>query len=124
MMMKNFDVVKSGDIDHLMEFNGGSLKGYVRTDFQKLCETFGPPTFGPFNYEHDKVTCEWKIMADNGLFITIYDWKMEATPLGLYDWHIGGHHRDNVAWVEEQVGIPAHTVGSGLPITSITIGKK
>jgi hypothetical protein len=103
-MVKSFEVVKADDTDHLMEFNGGSLKGYIRTDFQNLCETFGPPTHGPFDNRGDKVTCEWKIMTDDGLFVTIYDWKMGATPLGQYEWHIGGHAFENVEWVSRQTG--------------------
>lgn len=104
MATKSFEVVKAGDQDHLQLFNGGSLKGYIRTDFQNLCETFGPPTHGPFDYEGDKVTCEWKIMTDNGLFVTIYDWKEGQTPLGQYEWHIGGHDFENVEWVSEWTG--------------------
>jgi hypothetical protein len=101
-MEKSFKVLTSReDVD---EFNCGSLKGYVRTDFQNLCETFGPPTYGPFDYASDKVTCEWKIKTDDGLLVTIYDWKMGVTPLDLYNWHIGGHSDENVAWVGKQLG--------------------
>lgn len=105
--MKNFEVVKSGDKESLMEFNGGSLKGYVRTNFQHLCETFGPPTYGPFDYSHDKVTCEWKIKTDDDLLVTIYDWKTSRTPLDEYEWHIGGQDFENVEWVEMWLGVPA-----------------
>jgi hypothetical protein len=122
--MSDFEVVKAGDQDHLQEFNGGSLKGYIKTDFKTLCETFGPPTYGPFDYDGDKVTCEWKIMADFGLLVTIYDYKMGETPLGEYEWHIGGHSHENVDWVEAKVGSEARKWGSGLPIGSISIGKK
>jgi hypothetical protein len=104
MMAKNFEVVKADDTDRLMQFNGGSLKGYLRADFKILCETFGPPTYGPFDYTQDKVTCEWKIVTYDGLFVTIYDWKVGETPLGQYDWHIGGHAFENVDWVSYLTG--------------------
>jgi len=134
VMKKSFNVSTSKE--DLTAFNFGSLKGYVRTDFQRLCEIFGPPTFGPFDYTRDKVTCEWKIKTDEGLLVTIYDWKMEATPLGLYDWHIGGHAFDNVEWVGKQLRQEAWSIkrfglnergqwveqSSG--IAPISIGKK
>lgn len=85
--------------DDLSAFNGGSLKGYVKTDFKTLCKLFGPPTHGPFDPNGDKVTCEWRIVTDDGLFITIYDWKLFETPMDEYDWHIGGHAFENIDWL-------------------------
>ena len=85
--------------DDLSAFNGGSLKGYVRTDFQRLCELFGTPTHGPFDQSGDKVTCEWRIVTDEGLHVTIYDWKTNGTPMDEYEWHIGGHADENSDWV-------------------------
>lgn len=98
-MNKSFEVLTRKD--DLTVFNGGSLKGYVRTDFKKLCELFGTPTHGPFDPEGDKVTCEWRIITEDGLYVTIYDWKMGETPLDEYEWHIGGHDFKNVDWVAD-----------------------
>lgn len=98
-MEKSFEVLTRKD--DLTVFNGGSLKGYVRTDFKKLCELFGTPTHGPFDPEGDKVTCEWRIITEDGLHVTIYDWKMGETPLDEYEWHIGGHDFKNVEWVAD-----------------------
>lgn len=106
-MENQFEVLTRRDKDDLQEFNGGSLKGYVHTDFQTLCETFGTPTYGPFDPDGDKVKCEWKIVTEDGLFVTIYDWKMDTTPMGKYDWHIGGHDFKNVEWVGNMLNAQA-----------------
>jgi hypothetical protein len=97
-MDEGFEVLTRRDQEELQEFNGGSLKGYVLTNFRTLCETFGTPTYGPFDAA-DKVTCEWKIVTGEGLLVTIYDWKEGETPMGDYEWHIGGHSFENVEWV-------------------------
>ena len=105
MMEQEFEVLTRKD--DLSEFNGGSLKGYVTTTFKDLCETFGTPTHGPFDQWNDKVTCEWRIKTDDGLIVTIYDWKERETPMGEYEWHIGGHDFKNVEWVSQWLGVPA-----------------
>lgn len=90
-------------MDHIG--NGSSLKGYIRTDFKTLCRLFGPPTFGPFDDSGDKVTCEWKIVTRtmgvlDSLYLTIYDWKMEDTPLDKYYWHVGGKSPEVIDWLQ------------------------
>ena len=102
-MNKEFEVLTRKD--DLSVFNGGSLKGYIKTTFKDLCETFGTPTHGPFDQWGDKVTCEWRIVTEDGLHVTIYDWKMGETPMEEYEWHIGGHDFKNVEWVSAWMGI-------------------
>jgi hypothetical protein len=70
--------------------NGSGLKGYVTTTYSQLVKVFGLPNYGPNDSSGDKVTCEWKLTFADGTIATIYDWKLESTPMGIYDWHIGG----------------------------------
>jgi len=65
--------------------NGTSLKGSVYTTYADLVEVFGEPERGG-----DKTTVEWALQFDDGTVATIYDWKEYNTPMGRYDWHIGG----------------------------------
>jgi hypothetical protein len=39
----------------------------------------------------DKVTCEWKLKFEDDTIASIYDYKVGHTPMGEYEWHIGGH---------------------------------
>lgn len=63
------------------------LVGYIMTDYKTLVKKLGKPhiTCG------DKVTCEWQIIIENEVVATIYDWKEQKTPKGMYKWHIGGN---------------------------------
>jgi hypothetical protein len=74
---------------------GTSLRGKIKTTYGELVEKFGPPTFKG----GDKTTAEWNLdfyVEDNEygeedyVTATIYDWKMDSTPIGEHDWHIGG----------------------------------
>jgi hypothetical protein len=74
------------------DFNGTSLRGYIRTTYQNLVEVLGEPTLGPYSNEGDgKVSCEWGIEFDDGTIVTVYDWKTGDTPMLDYSWHIGGY---------------------------------
>ena len=81
--------------------NMTSYKGSVVTTFAKLVEVFGQPDHGPDNMEHDKVTCEWDLCFEDGTVATIYDWKLDSTPFGEYEWHIGGRSSEAVDRVLE-----------------------
>ena len=81
--------------------NMTSYKGSVRTTFVKLVEVFGQPDHGPNNFEADKVTCEWDLCFEDGTVATIYDWKLDSTPFGEYEWHIGGRSAEAVDRVLE-----------------------
>jgi hypothetical protein len=84
--------------DESVNVNGTGLQGYVNTTYADIVAAFGEPT-----YTHgDKTNVEWnlefviKLQDAPGSFIeevvvaTIYDWKRPSTPMGEYDWHIGG----------------------------------
>ena len=43
------------------------------------------------NADLDKTTCDWALTFEDGTIATIYDYKTNRTPMGLYEWHIGGH---------------------------------
>ena len=70
------------------KINGTHLQGYVNTTFDRLVELFGEGIGGG-----DKTTQEWIMEFDDGVVATVYDWKEYSTPLGNYDWHVGGHDR-------------------------------
>ena len=77
--------------------NGTSLKGYVATTYDTLVRLLGePPSDGC-----DKTTAEWILLFDDGTIATIYDYKMDSTPYGLYDWHVGGHSHKAHEYVEK-----------------------
>lgn len=69
--------------------NGTSLRGYVKTTYSDLVAIFGEPQRGG-----DKTTVEWVVTFGRGkdkVVATIYDWKEYDTPMGEYNWHVGGH---------------------------------
>jgi hypothetical protein len=70
--------------------NMTSLKGEFPITYAELVEIFGRPKYGP-NADLDKTTCEWALTFEDGIIATIYDYKTDRTPMGLYEWHIGGH---------------------------------
>lgn len=78
------------------KFNGTHLQGTTYTTFDSLTELLGESLGGG-----DKVTQEWCIEFSDGTVATIYDWKEYSTPMGLYDWHIGGHDSRAVQLVED-----------------------
>ncbi len=65
--------------------NGTSLQGYVRTTYAQLVALFGEGVGAG-----DKTTAEWILEFDDGTVATIYDWKELETPMGPYNWHVGG----------------------------------
>lgn len=83
--------------------NGTSYKGSVKTFYSDLVEAFGEPTFD-FRDDLDKVNCEWNLRFEDGTVATIYDWKMPETPMGLYEWHIGGRDYKAVEKVMRYIG--------------------
>jgi hypothetical protein len=68
-----------------------SLQGYIRAYYHELVEVFGLPLVGG-----DKTTVEWCLEFEDGTVATIYDWKEYETPMGRYDWHIGGKSKQAV----------------------------
>ena len=76
--------------------NGTSLQGYMTATYDQLVERFGQPEGGG-----DKTTVEWCLEFEDGTVATIYDWKEYSTPLGRYDWHIGGTSKMAVFAVKE-----------------------
>ena len=69
--------------------NGTGLQGYVKTTYSDLVAIFGEPTYRG----GDKTTAEWVITFGRGkdkIVATIYDWKEYETPMGEYNWHVGG----------------------------------
>lgn len=82
--------------------NGTSLQGYVTAYYHELVELFGQPE-GP----GDKVTAEWCLEFEDGTVATIYDWKEYETPMGRYNWHVGGTSKAAVWAVMDAMKEPA-----------------
>lgn len=81
--------------------NGTSLQGYLTAYYTDLVEKFGEPQGGG-----DKTTVEWVIQFEDGTVATIYDWKEYDTPMGLYDWHVGGINKKAVWAVQAAFRAP------------------
>lgn len=77
------------------KFNGTCLQGRVTTTFDRLVSLLGEGLG-----TGDKTTQEWMIEFSDGTVATIYDWKQYETPLGFYNWHVGGHSSTAVRRVE------------------------
>jgi hypothetical protein len=73
------------------------LQGYIETTYDELVKVFGEPTV----LEGDKVTVEWILQFSDGTVATIYDWKLSETPMGVYNWHIGGRSQRAVHLVAD-----------------------
>lgn len=86
------------------DINMTSLQGYVTITYAELVNTLGYPP----RTDMDKVTVEWAFKLPNGVVFTIYDYKEDVTPIGVYDWHIGG--RDSKAVDEVRKLFPKHSV--------------
>ena len=82
--------------------NMTSLKGEFPITFAELVEIFGSPKYGP-NADLDKTTCEWALTFEDGTVATIYDYKTDWTPMGLYEWHIGGHDAEAYTHVVDTI---------------------
>lgn len=67
------------------KINGTSLIGYIKTTYAELRKVLGEPRVGC-----DKTTSEWAVQLSEHIVATIYDWKTDSTPMGMYDWHVGG----------------------------------
>ena len=71
---------------------GTSFKGTIKTTKEDLIKALGEPT--PYYGGDGKVDIDWAILAttEEGekVLFTVYNWKTEGVPQGLYDWHIGG----------------------------------
>jgi hypothetical protein len=85
--------------------NMTSLKGEFAITFAELTEIFGRPDHGPNSADLDKVTCEWCLQFEDGTVATIYDWKTWRTPMGEYEWHIGGHSEAAVDRVVDTIAM-------------------
>jgi len=92
MQIKNSDVI---------ETCGSSLSGYVKSTYDELVAVFGEPTFTDCD-PREKVQCEW-ILCIDGVVATVYNWKTEVVPLGVYDWHVGGFDRGEVDAVHRAI---------------------
>lgn len=82
--------------------NGTSLKGWVLTTYEGLCNILGPAKKGSAD---GKTTVEWVLEGSDGTVAMIYDWKTSSTPKDPYKWQIGGHTSKALDLVEEALGL-------------------
>lgn len=65
----------------------------------ELVARYGEPDEG----DGSKVTTEWVLLSDDGMVVTLYDWKRyeDGPPADdeAYRWHIGGHDERAVSLV-------------------------
>lgn len=91
--------------------HGSSLVGYMRTTYDDIVKVLGEPHY--VSDGSDKITAEWYIRFVDGPLVTIYDYKEEETPKGLYDWHIGGISKNALIFISElfkSAGISVTTI--------------
>lgn len=80
---------------------GTSLSGYVEATLYELTQVFGAPTYA-LEDPDEKVQTEWTLRL-NGEVATVYNWKTQLTPRGLYRWHVGGSGKGEVEMVQQLV---------------------
>jgi len=83
-----------------IEFQGGGRMGYIDVSYKTLKRVFGKPEVGD-EYKSD---AEWRVLFDNGVYATIYNYKDGKNYLGkegtrkkeIRDWHVGGQNPECV----------------------------
>lgn len=90
-------------------YSGTCLQGYVVTTYDKIVEVLGEPIT-----DIEKSTAHWNIQAPDGTVATIYDWKEWMTPVGEYEWHIGGHGPKALLLVEFILGLKPRVYGNDI----------
>jgi hypothetical protein len=80
-----------------VSIDGTCLQGYIETTYDELVKVFGKPT----KLRGDKITVEWTLQFLDGTVASIYDWKLSETPMGVYNWHIGGKSQHAVNLVHQ-----------------------
>lgn len=92
-------------IDSNIPVFGTYLVGTVKCTYEDLVETLGEPHI----QGGDKTTAEWSLLFedDDGFnyTATIYDWKTDSTPMGEYNWHVGGYGQEAVWAVHDLMGV-------------------
>ena len=82
----------------------------IRLSYNELVKQIGEPTHS-YGYEHfDKSQQEWKLMTDENVPFTIYDWKEHeraVTDGDEVEWHIAHHNNKGdiksiVTWLSER----------------------
>lgn len=78
-----------------IDFQGGSLQGYITANYKDIKKVFGKP----HNSDGYKADAEWDILFEDGTYVTVYNYKDGKNYLGsqgtpktkITDWHIGGN---------------------------------
>lgn len=83
-------------IQPTQDTNGTCLQGYMSIKYSEIVSILGKPQ----STDMDKVTAEWSFKAYDGMVFTIYDYKEDVTPKGVYAWHIGGLNKNVLPFVQ------------------------
>ena len=89
------------------------LQGYALTTYDELVNALGEPDYkreGTYsrptvNDGDGKVSVEW--MTDD---FTVYDWKLDDTPMNEHHWHIGGMNQKALQKFEATTGIKTKVI--------------
>jgi len=113
--MADISIEYSGKVTqgaHAFLNSGTALVGEVDIDFKELVKVFGKPNCESDGYKTD---AQWVIYTPAGI-ATIYNYKdginyinylgQDGLPVeDITNWHIGGHSRRVLWWVEKALGI-------------------
>lgn len=102
--MENFEASKTVVSNDVKSTHGTSLRGHVKTTYEKLKSILGNPLSG--HSGDGKINCEWILKFNCGSVATIYDWKASQTPTEEFSWSIGGTGSDVVKKTEMFLNIP------------------
>lgn len=80
----------------------GGLKGYCCTTFANLVALLGKP----HEHDRDKITVLWAFRCADGTIFHVYDYKESFTPIGPYDWHVGGSSEKALTAFTRFTGLP------------------
>jgi len=67
----------------------------INLTYDELVARVGEPTYDGFG-EGGKVQKEWKLLTNDNVPFTIYDWKeydRDVTDGDIIEWHIGHHNK-------------------------------
>ncbi len=84
--------------------SGTSFRGYILSDYDQLCSTFGQPASKGDGY---KIDVEWIVDTPYGV-ATVYNYKDGHAYLGkrgldvgqICEWHVGGKSDEAYQWVK------------------------
>jgi hypothetical protein len=81
----------------LINIDGTSYQGLIKSTYTELCSIFGQPYVGSGD---GKVQRQWALKIADSVIATIYDYKEDTPYRDILVWHVGGKTKDVVQLVE------------------------